>query len=571
MSKRQVTEWTEREFVINRYNIWFGSQMPKTISAKEIIDNGIDQAADNIAKNVSIHITKNSVAVIDDGKGISTEITDSGKSHLFLAVNKLYTSSNYDGTDGLAGTNGVGATATNALSEKFIAGYIDKEIFTGYIFENGVHDNEGEALDIIKDISNFNIKSIDKGFYVEANYNKEVLEDDINITWLLDYIKARVGELSPDTIITVTYEIEDSIFKEIEDNGITKNTNEIIGTNKRIETKIYNKIKGSDNYVNSWLEGVEDVPTAKVVHHRDGWSFAFCEDGDNFDNMNSIVQGAPVQNPKSVNIPFEIEELKIPVRVPVTFFYRGKINPPYTDQTKSRVTMRRARYYSSLKSNKDIYRKYLEKAEADYLKKVAGDNKSSMYHPATGNKYKELIVSEGYSAISGIMGMRSAKTQACFALRGKLLNVMQKDIRAAMKSDVVRDFISIITANDFDKIIITPDADADGAHICTLLLGVLARYGKEYLINGKVFYCKTPLYVFEKGPDMKWSDKVADRPKGYSLSVKKGLGSLTSRQIETLITNPNTRELYRFSYDDDEDYKSLEFALITGGKGWIAG
>lgn len=549
MSQRQVTEWSEREFVINRYNIWFGSDAPKTISAKEIIDNGIDQVADNVANKVDITVTKNSVVVLDNGKGISTRKSKSGKTHLFLAMNKLYTSSNYDGTDGLAGTNGVGATATNALSKTFKAGMIKDGKFVGYFFENGIHKDDGNTLDTTEDLSDFVLFDMKEGFYVEANYNEEILEDDINIDWILSYIKSRVGELPEGSVIRVSYTNEDgqAVIKE------------------------YNKIAGSKHYVKSWEELVSEVPSSEIVSYRNGWKYAFCDDKHNFNHVTSIVQGAPVRNPSFVNVPFEIEGESISVRVPAVFYYKGRKNPAYTDQTKRRVTMRRASYSQALKSTQELYKKYYHKAEQEYLSRMIGDSKSSMYYPASGTKgYKELIISEGYSAVSSIKNKRSYETQACFALRGKLLNVMQKDIKSAMKSDVIRDLVNVIMTNDFDKIIITPDADPDGAHICTLLLGVLARFGRKYLEEGKVYYCKTPLYVFEKGKDMKWSDKASDCPKGYSLSVKKGLGSLTPTQVKAFITDPKTRELYQFKFDGDKDIKALEFALIEGGKGWIA-
>lgn len=548
MSQRKVTEWSEKQFIVNRYMIWFGSDMPKTISAKEIIDNALDQAADNLAKNINIHITNNSIAVMDSGNGISTDKSDTGQTHLFLAVNKLYTSSNYDGTDGLAGTNGVGATATNALSKSFKAGHIKDGVFTGYLFTEGEHASGGAELDILHTDPDFKTGSIDKGFYVEANYDDEILGDAIDIEWLLKYTRARTGELPEGVVVDVQYE-------------------DIEGFKNQVR---YNKIEGSDFYVNSWEEAVNEVPSARIVTYRNGWKFAFCGDKDSFGSISSIVQGAPVSNPNVFSMSFDIEDVAISVRVPVVFYYRGKENPAYTDQTKRRVRMKHSQYNNALRAQKELYKIYLAKAENDYLTRVIGDNKTSMYHPALGDSdYKELIVSEGYSAMSGIVSKRKYKTQACFALRGKMLNVMQKDMKAAMKSDVVKDFLNIIMTTKFDKIILATDADPDGAHISTLLLGILARYGRDYLIDGKVYYCKTPLYVFEKGKDVRWSDNINDRPEGYSLSVKKGLGSLTSAQIKMFITDPETRDLYRFSYDGIEDLKSLEFALIDGGKDWI--
>lgn len=549
MSQRQVTEWSERQFVINRHNIWFGSAMPKTISGKEIIDNGIDQIADKKATEVKVHLAPNTIAVFDNGGGISLKKSQSGKTHLMLAVNKMYTSSNYEGTDGLAGTNGVGATATNFLSEHFKAGHIKDNTFTGYFFNKGSHKDGGETIDVLDTVEDlFIVDESSKGFYVEANFGDDILEDAIDMNWLLEYIKARTGELPEDTSVTVTIQAADG--------------------SKSVHK--YSKVKGSDDYVNSWEEAVREVKSAEIVKLRNGWSYAFCDENNHFNNIKSIVQGAPVFNTTSMSIPFEIEDVVVPIKVPVTVYYRGRKNPAYTDQTKVKVTVKRADYLAALKSLKDLYRKYHSLAESRYLAKTLTDSKSSMYFPCSSESTNpELIISEGYSANSNIQAKRSYEFQACFALKGKVLNVMQMDLKTAMKSDVIRDFLNIILRNKFERIILVPDADSDGAHICTLLLGVIYKYARKYLEEGKVYYCKTPLYVFEKGKDVKWSDKASDCPKGYKLSVKKGLGSFTAPQVKRFITNPETRELWPFTFDNDEDVKALELALINGGKEWI--
>ena len=101
--QRKIEEWSERDFVINRYEIFLGRKMPKTIAAKELIDNGIDQLADKKKKvnNLYIKLTRQSVLVMDSGKGISLDRdTSNGSSHLYLAVSKLYTSTNYQGDRG---------------------------------------------------------------------------------------------------------------------------------------------------------------------------------------------------------------------------------------------------------------------------------------------------------------------------------------------------------------------------------------------------------------------------------------------------------------------------------------
>ena len=548
MAGRKVKQWSEVEFVRNRYNVWIGSDMPKTISAKELSDNALDQVADGLAKRVLVAVGRNSVAVIDDGAGISMEKDkESGKTHLFLAVGKLYTSSNYEGTENLTGVNGVGSTVTNALSSCFHAGYVKDSVFKGYVFHNGVHKDEGKTFDVIADFKDPDLGSLPfDGYYVRADYDSSVLSDSIDVEWLCEYIKDRVGEL-PEGAYVEVYDLV---------NGVVK---------------YYNKYQGDKNYVKSWLEKVKESPGVEVVETRDGWKYAFSKEEDGFKDVRSIVSGAPVSNHTTVTVGFEVEEYNVNVSIPVTFKYSGKAAPRYTDQTKRRVVLGASDVARVLKAKApSVYNYYKAKAEEKYLAHVLKKNENEMFWPAIGGgEDQELIIAEGYSAASAIKNRRDPKKQACLALKGKILNVIQKDLKDAMKSDVVKQILSVVTKYKYDRIIIAVDADADGSHIFTLLMGLFYRFARSFIEEGKVYYCNTPLYVFTKGKDIKWSNSKFDCPPGYKISVKKGLGSLTAKEIELFVTNPETRDLWQLAIDERAQ-ESLWEALAEGCKHWIA-
>ena len=539
---REITQWSEKESVRNRYNIWFGSDMPKTIAAKELIDNALDQISDRKCFNVDIKMSEQSIQVMDTGIGISTKKdAESGKTHLYLAVGKLYTSSNYDGNDGLTGTNGVGSSACNFLSKKFMAGNVKKKLFKGYIFNDGEHIDEGNTMDIIDDLN----LPFDNGFYVSAEFDNETLEDPIDIDWLLRYIEKRTGELREGARVTV------------------KTT-----TEKGENSFVFDKIKDSEFYVKSWLEQVNDVPGSVIIRNG-AWTYALSKDKRAFSGITSVAQGAPIQCSTSFNATYEVEGVDVKVSVPFTLNYNGRTPPRYTDQTKRRITIYSASMMNILKKSSALYNYFFSVAESIYLDKMLENSDSDMYWPAIGNGYKELIIAEGLSAISGIRAQRNAKTQACLALRGKILNVYKKPLKVAMRSPIIKELLTVLSHQTFDKIIICTDADDHGNHICTLLLGLFATFQKKQLMSGLVYYCNTPLYIFEKGKEMKWSDNVEDCPKGWQINVNKGLGSLSSRQIKKFVTDPNTRDLLEIEYDTPEADDMLAFSLIEGGKRWI--
>lgn len=543
---KKVEEWEEQTFARNRYNTWLGSEMPKTISAKEIADNAIDQASEGLAKNIVLILTNNSIVAMDDGKGISTELSKkSGKPHLYQAVAKLYTSTNYEGSENVTGNNGVGATMTNFLSSEFIAGQVDEGTLTGYVFHDGKHESDGYELDTLE---NFDAPMA-KGFYVSANYDKDILKDKINIEWIDKYVKDRVGELPKGATVTVQYE----------------HAGETV-------THTYDRKEGSENYVPSWIEKVKEIEGAVYTKRIDGWVFAFAKKAAAFDKINSMVQGSPVpNNTHNLTSSYEVEDTIIRVNVPFTFYYSGNDAPAYTDQTKQGVTLYNSKVLEKFRLFKALDAYFKAEAEKFYLRKQLSDKGMISYWPAIGNSggYKELLIAEGFSAIDAVKEKRDNKTQALFALRGKIKNSYLLRLNKAMKSPVVKELLGVLANNDFDKIIFVTDADSHGYHIASLLLGLFATH-TDYLQNGRVYFCKTPLYIFRKrGQAPKWSDNPNDVPKGWKTRVNKGLGSLTAEDVKLFITDDSTRQIYQYVYDGQEADDAMFNAMYTGGKSWV--
>ena len=572
-SQRKMTEWSEKDFVTNRFQIWLGNKMPKTIAAKELIDNGLDQLADKKKKTNKLYIklTPQSVMVMDNGKGISLDRdTSSGQSHLFLAVAKLYTSTNYDGTENMTGNNGVGATINNFFSSKFVVGHVkNNKDLLGYEFLNGEHKNNGLSEDNLT-VDHIN-PNFDNGFYVQAEYLSDYLKENIDIKWLLEYTKYRVGELKLNSQVYIDYSYETSqnlLDEESNTSYDLVNFESTYGNGDSFNKIEYNKVESSPNYVKSWLENAKDR-NLSIIKYK-GFTYAFGKEVEDLNGMKSIVQGAPVNQSPTFKYTFEIEDYNVPVAVPYSLYYSGKTAPNYTDQSKVSIRTYVTNHSSAL--NKSVlFSFFKKKAEEYYIAHQLKNNDATSYTPAVGQGYKELIIAEGYSAITGIKAMRNAKTQATLFLRGVIMNTYSKELKSAMKSPVVNELLTVLNKEKFDKIILAVDADVHGSHIAGLLIGLFARFQPHFLTEGKLFYCNTPFYIFNKGKEMKWSDNKEDLPKGYHLKTNKGLGGLTPQEIKQFIINDNTRELWRIDYD--KDFEKTEEALYNGlvscGKKWV--
>src|SRR5258708_38685633 len=87
---------------------------------KEIVDNSVDEAIVGFAKEISVFLTNDGYAtVIDNGRGIPTDMHASGVSALEIAMTKLHAGGKFDemAYQASGGLHGVGASAVNALSQ----------------------------------------------------------------------------------------------------------------------------------------------------------------------------------------------------------------------------------------------------------------------------------------------------------------------------------------------------------------------------------------------------------------------------------------------------------------------
>lgn len=559
---RKVSLISDRDLARERLPIFAGSIMPQTIVMKELIDNEIDvvNEKDQPANKTIIKLSQNRIKLMDNGTGISTEINeDTGKSHIWTACAKMFSSSNYEGVQDSVGANGVGMTMANFTSAKFNVLNFNGENVKGYSFtdgflngteESGVNEDGNYILNPLSyEEANEKFKPFFKnGFLVDVTWHKtpnKLFEDPASLSWLLNYINIRVGEINSGEVELFLYEDDDF---EVETEHI-----------------ILNKNKESEHYVKSWEEKVQENNGLIL---KDGpWSIAFSTNETM--KIPPIVQGAPIKERFKVSAGIEIQNENIRVSVPYSLKYESKDYPPYTDQTKVDIRIPYNIIGRLFERSGDIYKHFYREAEKLYMSKVMKESDTSNFWPSLRKpEESELIIAEGYSAISGLKSQRDPKTQACIALRGKVLNCWNLDMQKAMRSDVVKQILNAVLHSNYKRIIIAVDADDDGGHIASLLTALFARF-TNIIQDGKLYYVHTPHYLFKKfRSETKWSDNAADCPQGYHVTTLKGLGGMTPSEIDTFIMNHETRQLVQIVWDKDAE-KNLDHAFSEGGEKWI--
>jgi len=183
----------------------------------------------------------------------------------------------------------------------------------------------------------------------------------------------------------------------------------------------------------------------------------------------------------------------------------------------------------------------------------------------------ELWLVEGDSALGTGKLARNSEFQALLPLRGKILNVQKAGVSEMLSNAECAAIIQVVgagTGRTFDleqmrygKVVLTTDADVDGAHIRCLLITLFARYMRPVIESGRLYAAVPPLHRIEvagaKEPIYTYSEKQmqAELKKIAARGAKvrgqiqryKGLGEMDPDQLADTTMHPATRTLRRIN------------------------
>ena len=205
------------------------------------------------------------------------------------------------------------------------------------------------------------------------------------------------------------------------------------------------------------------------------------------------------------------------------------------------------------------------KVTAKYATSATTGLPAKYVKPSTKDPNKiELFIVEGDSALGSARSARNVETQGIFPIRGKILNVFQASPQKIAANNEVMAITQILGAGygkHFDisklkvsKVIFMTDADSDGSHIADLLLLVCLKMFPGLVESGRVYKAVPPLYGIPMGKNrMKYFAERVDfvRYMQKEYYKKNSVTDLKGKPIDsatfTRILIENSDYIYDFS------------------------
>lgn len=590
-SAQSIEVLTGLEPVQKRPGMYTDTTRPNHLAC-EAIDNSVDEALAGHATQIDvIAYTDGSIEIIDDGRGMPTDIHPEEKvSGVELILTRLHAGAKFsnDSYNFSGGLHGVGISVVNALSTWLVVTVRQHGQIHQMRFEHGMKQSELMCIgETTKRNTGTSVRFLPDPKYFDS--------PNFSISRLKHILRAKAVLCSG-----LKMSLDDQIHQE--------------KTAWHYET-------GLCGYLLDSLNGIELLPQQPFTGHTEGghemadWAVVWLPEGgesltESYVNLIPTAQGGTHVNGLRTGLSDAMRDFcefrnLLPRGLKLTaddlwdncsYILSAKLrDPQFAGQTKERLSSRECASFISgivkdkfslwLNQHVQLGEKIAELAINNAQKRLKSalkvTRKKITQGPALPGKLAdcasqdmrqtELFLVEGDSAGGSAKQAREKEFQAVMPLRGKILNTWEVDSSQVLASQEVHDIAvalgvdpnsADLTHLRYGKICILADADSDGAHIASLLCALFVKHFQHLVLAGHVFVAMPPLYRIDIGKEVFYAlddaekqgilDRLeAEKKKGKPNVLRfKGLGEMNPLQLRETTMAPDTRRLVQLTMQD---------------------